>query len=212
MTTAQRAPQIIQIYRETVNPAFAAVYKTLEEEAARYCVELDCPHPHLAMESIDAPTEVWWLNAYESEAQKERVYQGYMANHALLAALEQIAVRKEGVAEKLEEFFVHYRAEPSGRSSWPQSPRFFIVTVTRREPHPDGYVFDAGDGRTFTLQLAATQSEANAIAEKNSAGESRIFAVRPYWGMAAPEWIAADPNFWQPNPVVRKQSEQRARS
>jgi enterochelin esterase-like enzyme len=32
---------------------------------------------------------------------------------------------------------------------------------------------------------------------------ARIFAVRPNWSMPAPEWVAADPDFWRLAPVPR---------
>ncbi len=32
---------------------------------------------------------------------------------------------------------------------------------------------------------------------------ARIFAVRPNWSMPAPEWVAADPDFWRLAPAPR---------
>jgi uncharacterized glyoxalase superfamily protein PhnB len=202
MTQTKRGAQILQIYRESVKPGGAAEYKAVEEDAARYCVELGCPHPHLAIESVAAPSEVWWLNAYESEAQKERVYEGYASNPGLMAALEQTTLRKKDLAETLEEVFARYRPDSSRASPWKvEGARFMVASVTHGQAQLDGYVFEADDGRKFTLQPAATETEAQALARKNAAGETRIFAVRPNWGMPAREWVAADPEFWRPNPL-----------
>jgi hypothetical protein len=33
--------------------------------------------------------------------------------------------------------------------------------------------------------------------------DTTLFAVRPYWGMPAQEWIAADPEFWKLSPMAR---------
>ena len=67
----------------------------------------------------------------------------------------------------------------------------------------DGSVFEAPNGMRYTLKTTGTREDAHAIAAA-SGKETRIFAVRPYWGMAAKAWIDADPEFWEPNPMTRR--------
>ena len=78
----------------------------------------------------------------------------------------------------------------------PAGARSFVVATTREAPEK-GAVFEAPDGTRYALtpvpSLGEAETEAAALGP-----ETRVFAVRPYWGMAAPEWIAADPEFWKP--------------
>jgi len=84
----ERPSQILQIYRDSLKGGSEATYKAIEEDAARICADLKCPHPHLAIESLTGPKEVWWLNAFASEAEKQRVVSDYANNRPLMAALD----------------------------------------------------------------------------------------------------------------------------
>jgi hypothetical protein len=193
---------ILQIYREPVKPGSEAAYRAIEDETARACAELKCPHPHLAMEPLAGPREVWWLNTFASEEERQPVIRDYERNDALMAVLRRSNQRKAGVTGAGTERFLAYRQDLSRGVSWsPAGARFIVVTVTRRDRLPEGAVFEGGDGMRFVLRPAATRDEAEIVAEA-AAGETTVFAVRPYWGMPAKEWIAADPEFWQANPVA----------
>jgi hypothetical protein len=61
LATQERPPQILQIYRDSVKEGGEATFKAIEEVAARACAELEFPHPHLAIESLTGPKEVWYL-------------------------------------------------------------------------------------------------------------------------------------------------------
>lgn len=190
---------ILQIYRDRILAGQEATFRTIEEDAARICVARGCPHPHIAVESLRQPTEVWWLNAYESEAQREQVFAAYGRNAALMAALNEILERKKGVVAVPEEVFATYSPELSvGAESWPCNARFFVIT-TDSPRRPDALVFEAPDARRYVFHPARELSVAQAIASERGA----LYAVRPYWGMPAPEWIAADPEFWSVNPAAR---------
>src|SRR5205823_7751783 len=93
----ERPPKILQIYRDFLKPGQEGAFKAIEEDAARICASLNCPNAHLAMESLTPPKEVWWLTPYESDADKERVANGYATNPQLTAALSSIPKRKDGV-------------------------------------------------------------------------------------------------------------------
>ena len=61
----EHPPMILEIYRDPVKPGSETPFKAIEQDAARRCVELRCPHPHLAIETLAPPIEVWWLNAFK---------------------------------------------------------------------------------------------------------------------------------------------------
>ena len=179
-----------------------AAYKAIEEDAARICADLDCPNSHLAMESLTGPNEVWWLTPYESESDRQRVADGYASNHALMAALLEIPRRKQGLVGAPIDILANYRPDLSGLASWKVGgTRFFVVTVTDGDPPVVGAVFEAADGTRFIFRAAGTRHEADILAAEASP-DTITFAVRPYWGMPAKEWIAADPEFWKPNPMA----------
>jgi hypothetical protein len=199
----ERPPLLLQICRERVVPGAEDAYKAIEEDAARICADLGCPNVHLAMESFAEPKEVWWLTPYESEADRQRVANGYATNRALMAALGDIAARKQGLVAAPIDVVAEYRGELSERGAWRiRRTRFFVATVTRA---PDdalvcGAVFDADDGSRFVFRPASTRGEAVRAAADAHGLPTTTFVVRPYWGMAAKDWVAADPEFWKPNP------------
>ena len=93
----ERPPQILQIYRDPLTAGREDAFDAVEKDAARVCARLGFPNPHLAIESLSGPKEVWWLNAFVSEADRDRVSSEYARNSALVAALDDIAKRKEGL-------------------------------------------------------------------------------------------------------------------
>jgi hypothetical protein len=198
---SQEPPKILQIYRDRLKPGSEAAFRAIEEDAARICAELKFPHPHLAMESLSGPKEVWWLNAFASEAERQRVTSEYERNPALVAALAAISKRREGLTTGVD-VLTNYRADLSRGYSWqPAGARFFVVSVTRQDLHMEGSVFEAPDGNRFVVRPFRTRPQADLAAAASGPGTT-VFAVRPYWGMPATEWIAADPDFWRTNPMA----------
>jgi len=83
-----------------------------------------------------------------------------------------------------------------------------VITVTRNDRKVEGTDFEFADGTRYIITAASTQPEA---ARKAAAAgpDTNIFAVRPYWSMAAKEWIAADAEFWKVlPPAVGKKTPQ----
>lgn len=201
---AQDGPsQILQIYRDPLKHGREATYRTVEEDAARICARHRFPNPHLAIESLSGPKEVWWLNAFASEAERQRGTRDYAGNPALVAALEGIAKRREGLIGAPLDVLTAYRADLGRGVPWdPAGARFFVVTVSKRSVPTTASVFEAPDGTRYFLRAARTRREADLEAVALGP-ETRVFAVRPYWGMPAREWIAADPEFWRTNPMAR---------
>jgi len=198
---------ILQIYRDSLKPGRQAAFKAVEEDAARICAELKFPHSHLAIESLRGPKEVWWLNAFESEEDKQRVADEYAKYPALKAALEDITRRKEGLTEAPVNVYATYRADLSRGAPWKVAgARFFVVSIAAGDPRLEGAVFEAPDGTRFVFRPFSTRRHADAVAPAAGPG-TRVFAVRPYWGMPAEAWIAADPEFWKASPMARVSEE-----
>jgi hypothetical protein len=201
--TQERPPAILQIYRDSVKRGREAAYRTVEEDAARICAELKFPHSHLAIESLRGAKEVWWLNAFASEDEKRQTAADYARNPSLVAALEGITGRKEGLTEAPVNVYASYQPELSRGAPWKVAgARFFVVTIAAGDPRVPGSVFDAPDGTRFVFRPYATRREADYVAPAAGPG-TRVFAVRPYWGMPAEAWIAADPAFWKSNAMAR---------
>lgn len=199
----RRPPQNLLIHRDVLKPGVEATYKTIEEDAASFCAELKCPNFHLALESIREPKEVLWLTAYESDAEKQKIIDAYAANKPLTEALAGISKRREGLLSSDVDHFTALRADLSRGDPWdPAGARFVVVSMTKRADRLEGSVYETLDGTRFVLKAFKTREPANAAAV-GIGGEAGVFAVRPYWGMPAKEWIAADPEFWKANPAVR---------
>lgn len=193
-----KPPEILYIYRDRLLPGSSAGgYRQIEQDAARICLELQCPHPYLGIESLTGPKEVWWLNGFHSAAEQKQVAAAYAANAPLTAALNEIVKRKQGLTLEPVEGNTIYRAGLSRGAPWsPGHGRFLVITMIWSDRKIDGTVFEFADGTRFIITAANTQPEA---ARKAAAAgpDTNIFAVRPYWSMPAKEWIAADPEFWK---------------
>jgi hypothetical protein len=195
---------ILQIYRDPVNPGKEAAYRALEEEAARVCARHGFPNPHLALESQSGPKEVFWLNAFASEASRQEITKQYEANRELVAGLEDITRRREGLVGPPTDLLARFRPDLGGGRPWnPAGARFYVVSVTKAPIEAVASVFEAPDGTLYSFSPAPSQGKAESMAA-GRAGDTRVFAVRPYWGMPARDWIEADPEFWQASPVARR--------
>jgi hypothetical protein len=199
---ARNAPDslILQVFREPVLAGCAADYRSVEDEIARNCAELGCPHPHLALESLSDPHEVWWFNAYASEAEKERVEKAYADNQPLIAALEQLSARKRRFTGEGSNRYLRHR---TGSPEWtPAGARYVVSAVVQDPAQGEAPIFDAPDGGQWLIKAATSLEQAESVARIWGAA-ARVFAVRPYWGFPADEWLEADPEFWKINPLAQ---------
>ena len=80
--------------------------------------------------------------------------------------------------------------------------RFFVINVTPNERAGVGTVFESSDGQRFGVRSADSRAAADRIAERPGPG-SVVLAIQPQWSFPAEAWIAADPDFWNANPVAR---------
>jgi hypothetical protein len=195
-------PQVLQIVREPIKVGNEAAYAALESETARACVELKCPHPHLALEPLTGPKEVWWLNFFASETDRQQVTAAFQRNRPLMAVLERNSKLKASFTEAPTDLILNYRPDLGRVAAWKVAgQRFFIITMGPELP--DGPVFAAPDGKQLILQSATTREEADRLAS-GMPGKTTVLAIRPSWGFPAQEWIDADPEFWAPNPVMQR--------
>ena len=197
----QAPPRIMYIHRDSLKCGVDSAYRAIEDDAAQICADLQCPNPYLGLESLSGSHEAWWLNAFAIEADTTRVVNAYAANRPLMEALGAITKRKATlVGTPIGAFAVH-RPDLSRGPAWSVAgARFMLVTVTRTRRPADGSVWEMADSTLYILLPVRTLQQAEALAAEQGA---RIFAVRPNWSMPAPEWVAADPDFWRLAPVLR---------
>jgi hypothetical protein len=198
----ERPPHFMYIYRDSLKRGVDSAYRAIEEEAAQICVDLGCPNPYVALESLSGPHEVWWINTFAGEADTSRVVKAYAANAELMKALGAIPKRKATLIGKPIEGYAVYRRDLSDGSTWSVAgTRFMAVTVTRGSGPARGAVWQAADSTRYVFRLAKTREQAEALARDQL---GRVFAVRPSLSMPASEWRTADPDFWEPAPVPRR--------
>jgi hypothetical protein len=194
--TGLNHPRILQIVREPLKPGSEAAYDAIERDQARISRAFGCPHPYLAAESLTGPKEVWWFNAYESDDDRQQVYDAYAKNARLLEALQKNGAAKTALTWPAIEVFARYRSHGSGDAPWTVGRgRFLVIAVTRDDRAIDGTVFEAADGTRYAISAARSRADAEALGPRAGA-EATIFAVRPDWSFPDSSWLDADPRFW----------------
>jgi len=193
----EHAPAVLQIHRDTLKPGAAAAFRTVEEEAAQACRRLNCPHPHFAIEAITGPWsgEVWWLNGFASDAERQRIIAAYASNVPLMAALATIGQQRLEIIASDVDVFANYRGDLS-RAAWQVAgARFFVVVVTDRSSTLEGAVFETVEGVRYIFKPTHARDAAETSAALTGP-LGGVFAVRPNLGMPAQHWIESDPEFW----------------
>jgi hypothetical protein len=200
---AQKAPpRFLYIYRDSVKSGVDSAYRAIENDGAQICADLKCPNPYLALESLSAPHEAWWINAFASAADTARVANVYAEDRPIAEALGLVAKRKETLIGTPIQGFGVYRPDLSRGPAWSVAgARFMLVSVTRTHKPAEGSVWELPDSTLYVFRPLATAQQAKALAARLHA---RVFAVRPNWSMPAPEWVAADPEFWRLAPVPKR--------
>lgn len=79
-------PQILEVYREYLNPGAVPALQKIERDAAQICIRLKFPHRYLVLESLTGPKEFWYLNAFDSQADLDQVGKEYERNQALTSS------------------------------------------------------------------------------------------------------------------------------
>ena len=89
--SARSPPPLLQIVQERLNPGAEPAYGKIEEQLAALCARMNAPNRYLALASLTLPTEVWWLNAYASPADVDRIAEAYARNTELMTAMRELA-------------------------------------------------------------------------------------------------------------------------
>ena len=193
-------PQLLQVVREPIKAGGEAAYEAIESDTAAACAALKCPHPHLALESLVGPREIWWFNFFESEAERLQVSSAYERNKPLMEVLVRNSEKKSKYTEGVTALIMTYRPDLGRGAHWDLSGvRFVVVTVVTGAIDAEGSVFEAPDGTYFVVQPVRTLADAEQLA-----GDPRaiVLAIRACWGMPAKDWVNADRDFWNANAAV----------
>ncbi|HEX5049708.1 MAG TPA: hypothetical protein VFX89_21520, partial [Gammaproteobacteria bacterium] len=180
----QPTPALLQITTERIAPGRDAEYGAIEEHLAGVCARLRCPNDYLALESDGSPKEVWWLVAYATQADVDRVAAAYAANEPLLAELRAGAVAKKGIADDPASVLTTFRPDTGSAAAWRIGMDELVVIAETSEATVPASVFESADGRRFAVASAAGRENAAAIAARLGGG-ARVFAVRPSWSKPA---------------------------
>jgi hypothetical protein len=192
-------PQLLQVVRQAITAGGEAAYEEIENEIAVACVALKCPHPHLALETLAGPKEIWWFNFFESEAQRLQVTNAYESNRPLMEVLTRNSKRKSRYTGEITDVILQYRPDLGRATYWDVlGARFVVVTIGEGAIDTGGSVFEGPDGAYLAVQFVRTLDDA----ERLASGGATVLEIRPSWGLPAEEWIDADRDFWSVNPVV----------
>ena len=144
-------PAILQVYREPLKAGVRAEYDRIESDTATQCAQLRCPHAYLGLESLTGPKEVWWLNGYDSDADRKQVADAWAASTEVLALLGRNAKRKAALVGKAIESIARYRPDLSDGERW----RLGRGTVPRdlvRHGHAGARRDGLRDGRSHAVR------------------------------------------------------------
>ena len=198
MQSVPMPPPILLIAREPLVAGRENAYREIEEETARLSAKLACPHPYLAMESLNRPKEVWWFNGFDSPEDQRQVGEAYKKNAPLFAVLKKNSDRKAPLTGKVIEVVAQYRPDLTRGAPWILGHgRFLVITVTKDRPSSSGTIFQAADGTFFVFSPAGTRRQADRLAA--SIPGATVVVVRPSFSFPAKDWVAADPRFWRAN-------------
>ena len=183
-------PVLLLIARERLRPEMAEEYDRNEREIARASATLGCPHPYLALLTEDG-REVWWLNLFESAAERERVGAAYSADTPFRAALQSLGAVKDRFRESLVMTLTTFRADLSGGHTLQLAGvRFIALNITRDEVPRDTAVFASEEGELFAIATAADRAGVERIASQLGP-EAMILTAQPQWSFRAHD-IARD--------------------
>jgi hypothetical protein len=194
--------RFLLIARERLRSGSHDAYSRNEIQIATACATLNCPHPYLALVSLFDPADVWWVNAFASDEERDRLGDAYARNAPLMAKLGPLGKRKEGFRETFTTIAVTRHAglescadlQMAGARYWIVSPSKDVKT---RRP---AAIFESSDGQWFTIATATSREVADeAVGQFDSA--ATVLAVRPEWSFPDEAWVRADPDFWSSSPA-----------
>lgn len=196
--SAQSPPPLLQIVTERLRPGAKEAYGVIEEELLHACRTLSAPNRYLAMVSLDQPTDVWWLNMYDSYADVDRVAAAYASNTTLMTALRELSAKKTGLTEPPIDAMTSLRRDLSGDEAWQIGELQFAAVSELRAPAAlPGALFEWPDGRACSLIAAPDLDSAKHQARRLGDG-ARILEVEPRWSLPQDAWVLRNPKLWRP--------------
>ncbi|HET6960340.1 MAG TPA: hypothetical protein VFI56_27320 [Vicinamibacterales bacterium] len=197
-------PGFLLIARERLRPGSADAYNENEIQIATACATLNGPHPYLALVCPVDPAEVWWVNAFASEVERDGLGEAYARNEPLMTRIAPLGKRKEDFRETFTTIALTRHPDVDGRESLQIAGARYLIVSTSKDAKTSRSVavFKAPDGESFTIATAATRAGADEAAARFDQAAS-ILAVQPQWSFPAEAWVRADPDFWSSNPAAR---------
>ena len=195
--------EFLLIVRERLRPGSEEAYDKNELQLAEVCARLKCPHPYLALASVAGPKEVWWLNAFASQEERDGLDAAYARNEPLMVEMRPLGKRKEDFRETFTSTKTVYRRDMSGGAILRIAGARFLVIDTNEDKRAAGAVFESADGERFVIASASNRGVAEDLAARSGPG-AVILAIQPQWSFPTEAWIEADPEFWHSSVVARK--------
>jgi len=204
MMARAEPPRLLQVVREPINAGADAAYEEIENEIATACVVLKCPHPHLALETLTSPREIWWLNFFATEEQRLQVTRAYESNRPLMDVLIRNSERKSHCTGPVVDQLWRYRPDLGGTAFADLlGARYAVVSFGEGAIDARGPVFENADGLYFAVQFFRTLADARQHARRGAT----LLGFHPSWGLPAQDWIDADREFWSVNPAVLERAD-----
>ncbi len=192
-------PQLLQVVREPISAGGESAYEEIEDEIAAACVALECPHPHLALQTLAGQKEIWWFNFFESEEDRLRVTRAYQSNRPLMEVLIRTSERKSRYTGPITDKVSRFRSDLGRETRWDiVRARYAVVTFGDSAVATGGPVFEEPDGGWFAVRFFRTLEDAKRFASHGAT----VLALRPSWGLPAQYLIDADRDFWRANPAA----------
>ncbi|SPE41863.1 hypothetical protein SBA3_4700005 [Candidatus Sulfopaludibacter sp. SbA3] len=204
VSTRYESPRILRIDRYRLKPGTEVAVRNLQKQVALAMVRWGALHACLAAESLTGPKEVWRLSGFSSSAEQKRVAESLENNALLRIELNRIDLQIRVLTGSPATVMAHYVEGPSRGHTWLMGRGHHLVIAASSGPtRSQGTLFQTSTGVRYSVASVRTRKNAFELAE--AAGpEANVFAIRPMWGMPAPEWTRHDPDFWNSSPMAKR--------
>jgi hypothetical protein len=187
---------LLQLVRERIASGHEADYDTIERAIAQACRALAAPHPYLALQNVNDPREIWWINRFASPAQRQQVVDAYAANVALMNEMGGLGARKASCVESSTDLLLRSSGPDHESHAALGHMACLVADWARDRGRTDVWTFDGNDG----IQLAISPAESVPAARARADGlgpEAIVLAVVPAWSLPSPAWITANAALWR---------------
>ncbi len=112
---ARPAPNVIQIYRETVKPGRTAAHEKIEAGWPKAFRAAKTPPHYIGMTSITGPTEAWFISGYPSYEAWEKETKMLEGDGPLQAELTKLSTADGDLLDNVRSITARFREEMSHR-------------------------------------------------------------------------------------------------